>query len=184
MDPTPDHKFVDYFTVILGGLFLFSFVIIVTAVLIGRHSNVMNHQQDSSFRQVLEDRIRPIGDVMISGYDKTLYGRDAVESVAVSAGSSQTADASTTTIAGFTTGEEVYNSACTACHSLGIAGAPKTGDAAQWAARVDTGMETLYEHATNGYTGSAGVMPAKGGRMDLSDEQVAWSVDYMVEQSQ
>ena len=36
----------------------------------------------------------------------------------------------------------------------------------------------------HGYTGSAGVMPPKGGRMDLSDQEVIDAVAYMVEESQ
>ena len=33
------------------------------------------------------------------------------------------------------TGEAVYAAACSACHAAGIAGAPRTGDAAAWAPR-------------------------------------------------
>ena len=39
-------------------------------------------------------------------------------------------------------------------------------------------------HAVEGYNGAAGYMPAKGGRMDLSDDEVADAVVYMVEESQ
>ena len=42
----------------------------------------------------------------------------------------------------------------------------------------------LKDHAINGYQGSAGYMPAKGGRTDLSDEEVANAVDYMIAESQ
>ena len=38
----------------------------------------------------------------------------------------------------------------------------------------------LHRHAVEGYKGPAGVMPAKGGRMDLSDDAVIAAVDYMV----
>ena len=76
-------------------------------------------------------------------------------------------------------GEEVYKAACTACHSVGAAGAPKTGDAAAWAPRIAQGKATLYKHSIEGFQGSAGVMPAKGGRSDISDELVQAAVDYM-----
>ncbi len=79
-------------------------------------------------------------------------------------------------------GEEAYVS-CVACHGSGIAGAPATGDVAAWSTRISQGSETLYDHAINGYQGSAGLMPAKGGNTSLSDDSVKAAVDYMVEKS-
>ena len=67
---------------------------------------------------------------------------------------------------------------------MGIAGAPKLGDQAAWEARIAQGMDVLVDHAINGYQGDNGIMPAKGGRMDLSDEAVANAVAYMAESSQ
>ena len=58
------------------------------------------------------------------------------------------------------------------------------GDAAQWAARIAQGADVLNQHAIEGYTGSSGYMPAKGGRLDLSDEEVTAAVDYMADESQ
>jgi len=42
----------------------------------------------------------------------------------------------------------------------------------------------LNDHAINGYQGANGVMPAKGGNMSLSDDEVKNAVAYMVESSQ
>ena len=81
-------------------------------------------------------------------------------------------------------GEKTYKMACFACHGTGAAGAPKLGDKAAWAPRIKQGKETLYKHAIVGFKGSTGVMPAKGGRTDLSDADVKAAVDYMVAQSQ
>jgi len=64
------------------------------------------------------------------------------------------------------------------------AGAPKFGDKAAWAPRIKQGKETLYKHAIGGFKGKSGVMPAKGGRTDLSDADVKAAVDYMVANSQ
>ena len=58
------------------------------------------------------------------------------------------------------------------------------GDAEAWTARIAQGTDVLKDHAINGYQGSVGFMPAKGGRTDLSDEEVASAVDYMVSESQ
>ena len=80
-------------------------------------------------------------------------------------------------------GEAVYNSGCSACHAAGIAGAPKFGDKAAWAGRVTKDKETLYSNALNGFQGETGVMPPKGGFMNLSDDDVKSAVDFMIESS-
>ncbi len=80
-------------------------------------------------------------------------------------------------------GKAVYDGGCAACHAQGVAGAPKIGDAAAWAPRVEKGVDALYENAIKGYTGEAGMMPPKGGFAHLSDDEVKSAVDYMVENS-
>lgn len=77
-------------------------------------------------------------------------------------------------------GDKVYQEVCSVCHMNAIAGAPKFGDKAAWKDRVAEGKEKLYEHALKGYQGKAGFMPAKGGRADLSDDEVKAGVDFMV----
>jgi cytochrome c5 len=81
-----------------------------------------------------------------------------------------------------TSGTEVYNQVCVACHGAGIAGAPRAGDAAVWSARIAKGKNTLYQHAIGGFKGEAGVMPPKGGRTDIPDELIQAAVDHMVEE--
>ncbi|MDY7577012.1 c-type cytochrome [Herbaspirillum sp. RTI4] len=76
-------------------------------------------------------------------------------------------------------GEEVYKSTCMACHSAGVAGAPKVGDLAAWKARIGQGYDTLVSHAVNGIR----AMPAKGGNPDLSDIEIARTVAYMANQA-
>lgn len=81
-------------------------------------------------------------------------------------------------------GAAVYNAACAVCHNIGIAGAPKTGDAGAWQTRIAQGMAVLVAHAIDGFQGDTGVMPPKGGNVALSDDEVKAAVEYMVEQSQ
>ncbi len=81
-------------------------------------------------------------------------------------------------------GKEVYESACFMCHTSGTAGAPKLGDKPAWAPRISQGMDILVEHAIHGFQGSAGLMPPRGGRSDLTDEDIRAAVDYMVSTSQ
>ncbi len=80
---------------------------------------------------------------------------------------------------GMLSGEKVYAQVCKACHDAGLAGAPKFGDKTAWGARIATGEATLAQHAIAGYQGKAGVMPAKGGNADLSDDEVRRAVVFM-----
>jgi cytochrome c5 len=81
------------------------------------------------------------------------------------------------------TGLQVYNEICVACHSPpGVGGAPALGDGDAWAPRIAQGMDTLIDHALHGFSSSTGVMPRKGGRVDLSDEEIIAAIEYMVEQ--
>lgn len=75
-------------------------------------------------------------------------------------------------------GEKIYQQACQMCHEAGVAGSPMTGDAAAWVDRIAKGRDMLLSNAINGI----GVMPAKGGQLQLSDEEVASAVDYLIEQ--
>jgi c(7)-type cytochrome triheme protein len=76
-------------------------------------------------------------------------------------------------------GAGVYRASCSACHAAGVAGAPKVGDAAAWAARIQAGANALYASALKG----KGAMPAKGGNAALADADVRAAVDFMIAQS-
>lgn len=80
-------------------------------------------------------------------------------------------------------GERIYKSTCALCHAAGTAGAPIPGDKADWEPRLAQGMETIYRHALEGFTGEKGVMPPRGTGMSLSDDDIKAAVDYMVERS-
>ena len=80
-------------------------------------------------------------------------------------------------------GQGVYMNFCAPCHASGVAGAPKVGDKAAWTPRLKQGEKTLIEHATQGYQGKSGFMPARGGNAALSDNEVADAVAYMAAQS-
>lgn len=80
-------------------------------------------------------------------------------------------------------GKKIYGATCSMCHAAGVGGAPKPGDKADWAPRIAQGMDTLYKHAQEGFTGSKGMMPARGGSPSLKDEDIKAAVDFMVDQS-
>jgi len=102
------------------------------------------------------------------------------EAPATAAASSASAAGSATVAASSDIGKKVFDTTCTACHTAGVAGAPKFGDKAAWAPRIAQGMDVLHTHAIKGFTGKAGMMPPKGGNMSLSDADVMAAVDYMV----
>lgn len=70
---------------------------------------------------------------------------------------------------------EKYNKSCNACHASGAAGAPKTGVEAEWAPRMEKGMDTLVASAANGM----GAMPPKGMCYDCSAEDYKALIEYM-----
>lgn len=116
--------------------------------------------------------------------DKVAEMADAAADTAASAADSVTQAASdmmaaASGAADLSAGKQTYDMACVACHSVGVAGAPKLGDVAAWSARIAQGMDTLQEHAIKGFRG----MPPKGGRMDLSDDAVKNAVAYMADAS-
>lgn len=83
------------------------------------------------------------------------------------------------------TGKTVYEGVCAACHGSGIPGIPQFGDASAWGERIKLGKETLYEHAIHGFTGNSGMpMPARGGKPELSDDEVKAAVDFMITHSE
>lgn len=94
-------------------------------------------------------RIRPVADVAVAG---TGSGAQALK-----------------------TGQQVFQTVCTACHTAGVANAPKLGNKADWAPRIRTGEKALLAIALKG----KGAMPPRGGASDLSDLEVERAVVYM-----
>ncbi len=76
-------------------------------------------------------------------------------------------------------GAQVYQVACAVCHTAGVAGAPKLGDRKAWAPLIEESQAIL---TARGYVGKRG-MPAKGGKPDLSVEDVAAAVVHLVNAS-
>lgn len=102
----------------------------------------------------ISERIKPVGSVHKAG---------AASASAASAGPRS--------------GGDVYNTFCLACHSVGVMGAPKKGDAAGWAPRMEAGLDAVVANAINGIGG----MPPKGTCGDCSDDEIKAAVEFMIE---
>jgi cytochrome c5 len=74
------------------------------------------------------------------------------------------------------TGQQVFEAQCTTCHTTGLLGAPKFGDAAAWGPRVAKGYDALLQSALHGKNS----MPAQGGG-EFSDYEIGRAVVYMAD---
>mgnify|MGYP001815797733 FL=1 len=175
MSAEHDRKFFDVFMIVLGALVGCAVGIYGLAQVIANQTQGRFVVEDAIYQQQIVDRISPVSRVAIAGRDNSHLAVRAAPAAAPAAAAAAAAPM---------TGEEVYNNACSACHAAGIAGAPKLGDAGAWSARIAQGGDTLNSHAINGFQGSGGYMPPKGGRADLSDEAVIKAVQFMVDASQ
>lgn len=167
-----DQKFFDMYSLVIGVLAAVALAAFVLAMKITEVTQSVYTRDAAEYQAAVAERIRPVGQVYREG-EHHASAAPTVETPAEPA-----------PVATSMSGPQVYNTACLICHGAGIGGAPVFGDAGQWTERIAQGIDTLKLHAIDGYTGSAGYMPAKGGRSDLSDDEVAAAVDYMVAESQ
>lgn len=168
---TRDHRFFDSFMLALGILV----GVIAGLVFFVRMNAIEARDQfpldDPEIQAAIAERIRPVGSVL-------LIGDPEIEAAAATI-----AIAAPLPVDTVLTGAQTYNEACYLCHSApGVGGAPVIGDVEAWLPRIEQGIEILHERSLAGYQGELGFMPAKGGRVDLSDAEVTSAVDYMIEQ--
>ena len=141
----------------------FTVIVFFFARAIGAHSF---EKTQNSPKAVLE-RIQPFGQVRVGKADEIVVAAAPAPSATAAAGGAAKS------------GEQVYTSTCTACHSTGVAGAPKTGDKAAWEPRLAQGLDALVSSSLKG----KGAMPPKGGNAGLSDDEVKSAVQYILEKS-
>jgi cytochrome c5 len=165
-----DSNFARPFTISVVGLLIMSLALLVLVRYISAQTRQAVMEQRGGAQSQILSRIAPIGRVGLPTEEAPAAAQPAAQAAAQPAPESLS-------------GPQVYNSACLACHGAGIGGAPKIGDPDVWAPRLAQGQSVLADHVINGYQGKAGYMPPKGGRIDLSDEEILAALDYMVEQS-
>ena len=156
-----DDVFYREFGLIVGFLFVFFLIALFAARAIGANA----FEAAMLAPGEVEKRIQPVGQVSFG--EAGVMAEPEQELVEIA-------------MADPRGGEEVYNSACVACHATGVADAPKIGDAAAWEPRVAQGLEALVNSALNG---KGALMPPKGGRPDFSDDEVIAGLKYMLEET-
>jgi cytochrome c5 len=163
-----DSHFFNNFSLVLGILVAVTIGLFAFARHVGATRQLAQVTQDPRYVESVEQRLQPAARVAVAGQDNSAL---KIESTTpASAAAPLPAD-----------GTAAYETACSACHAAGIAGAPKTGDKGAWSPRLAQGKETLYKHAIEGFNGKTGVMPAKGGRADWPDDLIKQAVDHMIE---
>ena len=163
-----DLEFLKKFSMVIGFLMLVTLGLIIGAYYV--HLQLPAEVSPVAAKKT-QDRIAPAGSVYAGS-------TGAAAQAAATAAAAQAA-ASQVAYGGTTDGSVIFGQLCTGCHTSGAGGAP-TLTAAGMGARSGKGKDTLYQHAIDGFTGTAGVMPAKGGNPALTNEQVKATVDWML----
>jgi cytochrome c5 len=166
-----DTHFFNVFSLVIGLLVAVAIALFALARVVASHTQEKQMLVENEYLKGVDERLQPFARVAVAGQDNS----------ALKIESTTPAGAAGAAAAPPKNGTELYEQACKACHGAGIGGAPKADDRAAWQPRIAKGKAILYEHAIKGFTGSAGMMPPKGGRVDVSDELVHQAVDHMVE---
>jgi cytochrome c5 len=161
-----DQNFFNLVMVVIGILIGVAVFLIFLSRMVAKDTQLAWVREDPAYAAAVDERIRPVGQVSLPGDE-------------LAGGSIATVAPEAAPPAAKLTGEQVYNVACFACHGTGVGGAPKLGDAAAWKPRVAKGKATLNKHALEGFQGETGYMPPKGGRVDISDEEIIAAVGYV-----
>ena len=83
----------------------------------------------------------------------------------------------TSGIANARDGKELYDTKCMACHTSGVANAPKFGDKAAWAPLAAKGMDALLASVKQGKN----AMPPMGTCSDCTDDEFKAVIQYMID---
>ncbi len=176
--PMSDGSFARSFFTMISLLILMTIGLVILAhINTSEVADKLDAARQAEAGDLVAQRLQPVASINIGAAPQP----EAASATTGTPASDTAADSGSQTAAATRSGDAVYQEACMMCHGMGLAGAPKFGDAAAWADRVGTGVETLYDHAINGFQGAAGVMPAKGGNASLSDDEVRAAVDHMLE---
>ena len=164
-----DLEFLKHFSMVIAFLTCLGLSLMALGYFIGE---TQPRDADPTAQARTLERIRPVGAVYA--------GASGAAAAAAAAAQASAASAVTAAYDGTLDGSVIYNKLCSACHGTGAGGAP-TLDHGHWDARIAQGIDVLIRHSIDGFTGSAGLMPARGGNPALSDAQAEAAVHWMVD---
>ncbi len=159
----------------IGAIALVVGIILLVNLAIGAYAQRSTKDEPAMANAAVVKRIAPVARLAIDPNAKPAPAK-APAGAATAAPVAVAAIPPPAAKSGAANGKATYDGACAACHASGVAGAPKLGDKAAWAARAKAGKDALHTSALKG----KGAMPPKGGAVALSDEAVKAAVDYMV----
>jgi cytochrome c5 len=162
MDQQEDRAFLRQFSGVIAGFMLLT----VALIFLARHLQPEPEGDENPSQAILaEQRVAPVAAVR--------SGEEGAAALAeAQAASVPTAPAADVVV----DGSAVYAGLCKTCHETGVASAPIAGSE-QMAARLqEKGLDTLVEHAINGFN----AMPPRGGNPTLTDDQIKAAIEFML----
>ena len=143
---------------LIGSIVIFFIVAGVVAVVLNNMKTLADNAlpPESMDEQAIAERLQPVAQVHVG--EAPVAEEAPVEDMQVNRG------------------QQIVESVCAVCHATGMMDSPRNHNEADWAPRLEQGIETVYANAINGLN----MMPARGGRPDLSDDEVKAAVDYMI----
>lgn len=144
-----------------GSTKLMLIVWVLTMIFIGYKSLTTSNSDSSHSNSMVDnsvlERIKPVGEIKIDS-----------SSMVASSESNESSERS---------GEEIYNSKCSGCHTSGVMAAPKYASLEDWSTRIGLGLEKLTLSAIAGKGG----MPPRGTCMDCTDSEIKVTVQYILD---
>ena len=152
MSVDSDSGLIKSFIMVLGGLVIFTVCIMFLATVVAPPENY----DDKLVNESVQKRIAPVGQIRTAAVEAT---------------------AGETTAAAPKSAQELYEGICASCHATGVAEAPKTDDAAEWAKRGEAGVDALVATVVSG----KGAMPPNGGS-SYSEDEIRTVVEWLLGQ--
>ena len=165
MSEVDDRIFLQRFSLVIALLAVFAVVIIILSISL---DGTVEREEPTAREQAREQRLMPVAGVF-AGETGRAAAQAAREAAAASTEMAAAFD-------GSLDGQLIYDRACGTCHESGAGGAPLM-TASAWAGRLEKGKDELVANAITGI----GAMPPRGGRRDLTDEQIEVSVAFMLD---